>query len=185
MTMENKENKVYYFRGNKQRGAEGIRELMKTDPEAANTYNNKGTDEKFIYYLDSNHDVDFTNDDTQLAYLLYRFGTEIQLPRPVEKGDIMVSNTEHSFAVVKDKPEGEKYFHPLFMIVDGNIQLKLTLNDSDWHYANNKEMQDFMKALKAIGEFVDNVCKPFNAMLTVDDNNKIKIGGEINGKKIS
>ena len=167
--MENTENKAYYFRGNKQRGAEGIQELMKTDPEATNTYNNKGIGEEFIYYLNSNHDVDITNDDTQLAYLLYRFGTEIKLPRPIEKGDIVVSNTEHSFAVVKDNPEGETFFHPLFMIVDGNIKLKLDLDRNKWHLANAKEMQDFMKALKAIGEFVDNVCKPFNAMLTVND----------------
>lgn len=182
MTMENKENKVYYFRGNKQRGAEGIQELMKTDPDANNPYNQKGFGEKYIYYIDSNHDVDFTNDDTQLAYLLYRFGTEIQLPRPIEKGDVMVSNTEHSFAVVKDKPEGEKYFHPLFMIVGGNIQLELNLNDSDWHFANKKERDDFMQALKNLSLFVSNICNLLNCQVPapVIGEGKIEFKGRSN-----
>lgn len=183
--MENKENKVYYFRGNKQRGPEGIRKLLVAVPGSVNNHSLLGENEECIYFINKNHEVDCWGQGSDFAVLLYSFGTEIKLPRTIEKGDIMVNNTEHSFAVVWNKPAGSDFFYPLFTIVDGNIKRSKTLEDDEWHLANNDEMHDFMQTLDNLSHLVDNVCKPFNGLLTVNDFDKIKIKGEIHAKENS
>ena len=149
----NEKKQVFYFRGDKSCGMRGIQQLLSSDPDACNTHGYDGRKNGYIYYINSNHDVDYTSDNDQLADLLYKFGTELQLPIPIERGDILVYNRDTEYyAVVLNPNNGENYYIPLFTINDGIIELRHCLTTAEWHLANREEMVDFLATLKNIGE---------------------------------